>query len=69
MIPSLPYLLVGYRTLATSAAYAAPLLELCRRYELVYEAFTHTPTGGSPCAFPAPRRRSWRLCAPPETFP
>ena len=64
MIPSLPYLLVGYRTLATSAAYAAPLLELCRRYELVYEAFTHTPDGGISLRFSRPTAKKLEaLCA------
>ena len=33
MIPSLPYLLVGYRTLRTDENHTARLLEVCRRYE------------------------------------
>ncbi len=64
MIPSIPYLLAGYRTLATSAAYVAPLLELCRRYELVYEAFTHTPDGGISLRFSRPTAKKLEaLCA------
>ena len=67
MIPTLPYLLAGYRTLAVNADHATRLLELCRRYGLVYQNFTHTVDGGISLRFPlATARRVTALCAEVE---
>lgn len=67
MIPTLPYLLGGYRTLSTDGGHAAHLLELCRRYGLVYQDFTHTEDGGISLRFPlATARRVQSLCAARE---
>ena len=64
MIPSIPYLLGGYRTLATDADHAARLLELCRRLGAVYEDFTHLEGGGISLRFPlSAARRVTTLCA------
>ncbi len=57
MIPSIPYLIIGYRTLATDAVHAAPLLEVCRRYDLVYEDFRNTVDGGISLRFTRPTAR------------
>ncbi len=44
--------LVGYRTLATHAASAATLLELCRRFSFAYNNFSNLPDGGISLDFP-----------------
>lgn len=63
MIPSIPYLLAGYRTLAIDCAHVAPLLELCRRHDLIYENFLHTADGGISLRFPLPTaKRVGALC-------
>ncbi|MBQ9151686.1 MAG: sporulation protein YqfD [Clostridia bacterium] len=63
MIPSIPYFITGYRTLATDGEHAAPLLELCRRHDLVYEDFRHTEGGGISLRFPlSAARRVSALC-------
>jgi similar to stage IV sporulation protein len=46
MIPSLPYLLMGYRTLRTDENHTARLLEVCRRYRLTYEDVQNREDGG-----------------------
>ena len=45
MIPSIPYMIYGHIRVSVSAEYAAPLLELCRRYSWTYEDFTNTEEG------------------------
>lgn len=45
MIPSIPYFITGYRTLAVSCEYVADVLNLCRAHGLIYEDFRHTPEG------------------------
>jgi similar to stage IV sporulation protein len=63
MIPSLHYLLTGYRTLAVEAAHAARLLELCRVHGYIYEDFGHLKNGGISLRFPFPiARRVAALC-------
>ena len=63
MIPSIPYLFTGYRTLSTDGKNAARLLELCRRRVLIYEDFSHTEDGGIVLRFPLPAaRRAAMLC-------
>ena len=52
MIPSIPYLLTGYRTLTADREQAAALLNLCRTHGLIYEDFRHTPEGGISLRFP-----------------
>ena len=61
MIPSLHYLLMGYRTLAVEAEHAAGLLELCRIHGYIYEDFRHIEGGGISLRFPFPIAR--RVCA------
>ncbi len=51
MLP-LYYYLAGYRTLATDAAHAADLLELCRRGSYVYANFQNLQEGGISMTFP-----------------
>lgn len=46
MIPSLTYLIAGYRTLSTDEDHAARLLEVCRRRGIAYENFQSLPDGG-----------------------
>ena len=46
MIPSLPYLLLGYRTLATDEDHTARLLDVCRHYGIAYEDFQNRKDGG-----------------------
>lgn len=46
MIPSVSYLLTGYRILKTDGIYAARLLEVCRRRSFSYENFQNLPDGG-----------------------
>ena len=46
MIPSLSYLILGYRTLSTDEDHAARLLEVCRRRGIAYEDFQGLPDGG-----------------------
>ena len=45
MIPTLSHLLMGFRILSVEAAYAAPLLELCRRHTIPYDDFTNGRDG------------------------
>ena len=64
MIPTLPYLLAGYRTLSTDGEHAAPLLELCRRRALIYEDFQSREDGGISLRLRLPAARLLeRLCA------
>ena len=63
MIPTMHYLILGYRRVSTDAPHAAALLELCRRHQMIYEDFRHTPDGGISLRFPLPTaRRLARLC-------
>ncbi len=63
MIPSLHYLLTGYRTLAAQPEQAARLLELCRIHGYIYEDFRHLENGGISLRFPLPiARRVGALC-------
>ena len=52
MIPSIHYILGGYRVLAVDGCHAAEMLELCRRHDFIYQDFRHTPTGGISLRFP-----------------
>ena len=64
MIPSLPYLLMGYRVLKTDAHHTAPLLELCRRHTVPYEDFRNMPDGGISLRLTLPAaRRLESLCS------
>ena len=64
MIPTLPYLLSGWVTVAVDAAHTAPLLELCRRHGLIYENFQNREGGGISLRIPRPTaRRLEALCA------
>ena len=54
MIPSIPYLITGYRTLEVCREHAAEVLNLCRAYGLIYEDFRHTEAGGISLRFPRP---------------
>ena len=63
MIPSLPYLLMGFRVLKTDAHHTAPLLELCRRHTVPYEDFRNMPDGGISLRLTLPAaRRLESLC-------
>lgn len=57
MIPSAFYWTVGYRVLSAPPAYAAALLELCRRFEMVYDDFGYTDDGGISLRMPLPAAR------------
>lgn len=64
MIPSLPYLLMGYRILATDQDHAARLLEVCRRYRLSYEDIRNLEDGGISLRFGLPAARALgEICA------
>lgn len=64
MIPSLPYLLVGYRTLRTDENHTARLLEVCRRYRLPYEDIQNLEDGGISLRLRLPAARALRgICA------
>ncbi len=64
MIPSLPYLLMGYRTLSTDENHAARLLEVCRRYRLTYEDIQNREDGGISLRLCLPTARALRdVCA------
>lgn len=64
MIPSLPYLLMGYRTLSTDENHAARLLEVCRRYRLTYEDIRNREDGGISLRLRLPTARALRdICA------
>ena len=64
MIPSIPYLLAGYRVLSVPAEHTAELLEICRRRELVYEDFRHAPDGGISLRVSLPTAKALEaLCA------
>ncbi len=69
MILPLYYYLTGYRTLATDACHAAPLLELCRRHALVYNGFRHLPDGGIALTFPLRVARSLEKAAADRELP
>lgn len=64
MIPSIPYVLAGYRPVSVSREHAAALLELCRRLSIPYEDFRSREDGGIILRF---RRRDaerlGRLCS------
>lgn len=54
MIPSIPYLITGYRTLEVPGEHAAEVLNLCRTYGLIYEDFRHVAAGWISLRFPRP---------------
>ena len=60
MIPSLPYLLMGYRTLRTDENHTARLLEVCRRYRLPYEDLQNLGDGGISLRLRLPAARALR---------
>ena len=57
MIPPLSHLLMGFRILSVEAAYAAPLLELCRRHTIPYDDFTNGRDGEITLRFTRPAAR------------
>ena len=64
MIPSIHYLITGYRVLSADSDHAAALLELCRRHNLIYDDFCPAQDGGITLRFPLPAaRRAEALCA------
>lgn len=63
MIPSIPYLLAGHRTLSVCREHAADLLNLCRIHGLIYENFQNTEDGGISLRFPRPvAKQAETLC-------
>lgn len=69
MIPSVSYLLVGYRTLTVEREHSAELLNLCRIHGLIYEEFRYTPEGGITLRFPRPAAKRLQMICQERQIP